>query len=66
MGTGKVQKKPKEETKVISFRVSRELHEKLEKFAQSERDEAGLTLNPSTAARRLMLRALEELDKHRK
>lgn len=47
-----------QKTHIISFRVSSELLGKLQEIADHERDEAGLSLNPSTAARRLMLERL--------
>lgn len=58
-----MQKKPKEDTKIISFRVSKMLYEVLEKYGRGEKDETGLPLNASTAARRLMLIGLKEKDK---
>ncbi|OFZ20074.1 MAG: hypothetical protein A2X94_09170 [Bdellovibrionales bacterium GWB1_55_8] len=47
-------------TRVVSFRVSEQLHTQLLAFANTQVDEAGLPLNAHTAARRLMLRAMQE------
>ena len=52
-------------TEVISFRVSKDLHGRIEFYAKSQVDEAGLSLNAATAARRLMLKALSDFEKPR-
>jgi len=51
------EKKPN--TQLISYKISPELYKKLQKYADTQKDEAGLTLSPSLAARRLMLEALK-------
>ncbi len=55
--------KPPRKTVVITFRVSEEIHDRLEGIGWAERDDAGNLLNASSVARRLMNQALEELDK---
>lgn len=47
-------------TVLISFKVSNELHKLLSDYAETQHDEAGLKLSPSLAARRLMLEALKK------
>lgn len=66
LNADRMKKKPKDETRVVSFRVSAELYDKLQAFGEDERDETGLPLNPHTAARRLMLRALQEVARKEK
>jgi hypothetical protein len=57
-----VKKKPS--TQLISYKISPELCKKLQKYADTQTDEAGLELSPSLAARRLMLESLKRwLDK---
>jgi hypothetical protein len=53
-------------TDIISFRVSKEIYKKIKEFGEDELDEAGLPLNPSIAARRLMLEGLRAREKNRK
>jgi hypothetical protein len=48
-------------TKLVSFKISHDLFKELERYAASQKDEAGLLLSPSLAARRLMLDALKKL-----
>lgn len=50
-----------EKSELVSFKLSRELYEKLGEYAETQVDEAGLKLSPSQAARRLMLDALKRL-----
>ena len=50
-------------TKVVSYRVSLELHDTIESYAKTQKDEAGLPLNVHTAARRLMLQSLQVEEK---
>lgn len=49
-------------TALISFKLSHDLHEKLTVYADKQTDESGLKLSPSLAARRLMLEGLKRLD----
>ena len=53
----------KVEMRVVSFKVSIDLFERLEKLAKQEIDEAGALLTASTVARRLMLQALPSAEK---
>lgn len=50
-------------TRLISFKVSHDVYRRLEEHAKTQTDDAGITLNPSTAARRLMNKALDALSK---
>ena len=45
--------------KVISYRIDKDTFHQLERMAAEERDEAGLPLNASTFARRLMRESLQ-------
>ncbi len=58
--------KKKEITRIVSFRVTEELYKRLETLSAKETDEAGLTLNPATMARRLMREALDQRDRVKK
>jgi hypothetical protein len=51
-----------EQTMLVSFKLSHDLHEKLSAYADKQTDESGLKLSPSLAARRLMLEGLKRLD----
>ncbi len=51
--------KKEENTDVISFRVSKDLYSRLQKYAETQTDEAGLPLNVATGVRRLMRKSLE-------
>lgn len=50
-----------EQTVLVSFKLSHDLHEKLRAYADNQTDESGLKLSPSLAARRLMLEGLKRL-----
>ncbi|MBK8201525.1 MAG: hypothetical protein IPK68_04105 [Bdellovibrionales bacterium] len=59
----KKNRKAKEEnTALISFKIAPEVFSKIKKYAKTQKDEAGLVLSASLAARRLMLKALTEID----
>jgi hypothetical protein len=60
-----MKKKKADNTILISFKISHELLKKLEAYAQTQVDEAGLPLSASLAARRLMLEGLKKLDKEK-
>ncbi len=51
-------KKKKEETKVISFRVTDSFIKKIDSYAKGKVDDAGRSLNINKAARRLVFEAL--------
>lgn len=56
------EKKGKEKAdQLISFKVTKALLAELEAYAATQQDEAGLTLTPSLAARRLMKKGLEKV-----
>lgn len=57
---GKKEKREPKADMVISFRIGRDLYERLEALGKSEQDDAGLSLNASLMARRLMNEALKE------
>ena len=57
--------KVKAGTKIISFRVTDEIYMELQEIARQEKDDAGLPLNASTAARRLMNEAMKARPKKR-
>ncbi len=50
-----------EQTVLVSFKLSQDLHEKLGVYADTQTDESGLKLSPSLAARRLMLEGLKRI-----
>jgi hypothetical protein len=50
-----------EQTILVSFKLSYDLHEKLSAYADTQTDESGLKLSPSLAARRLMLEGLKHI-----
>lgn len=53
-----MEKRKKEKTQIISFRVSDSLIKKINEFARERIDEAGRPLNTSKAARLLVFDAL--------
>ncbi len=56
-------KSVKTETKVVSFRLAADLHAILEENAAKLRDEAGVPLNASGLARRMVIAAIPTLGK---
>lgn len=58
----KKDKYPKK-TQVISFRVTEEIFRDLLKYSATQKDELGSPLNVTSAARRLMLAALQDFNK---
>ena len=53
--------KEKEKLELVSFKLGKEYFELLKEYAKGQKDEAGVTLSPSQAARRLMLDGLKQL-----
>lgn len=45
---------------LVSFKVSKALYEQLMEYAKSQKDDAGVQLSPSLAARRLMYEGLKK------
>ncbi len=62
----KKQVKHPRKTEVISYRVSEEIFRRLDAYAATQVDEMGSQLNVTSAARRLMLKALQETDSKKK
>ncbi len=57
------QRAPKTETRVISFRIAPDLYAQLETHASKLKDEAGMPLNASGLARRLVIAGMPSLRK---
>ena len=51
--------KSKNNLVLVSFKLSAEFFEQLKEYSKDQKDEAGIPLSPSQAARRLMLDALK-------
>lgn len=60
---GSMAKIKKPTLKVISYKISEELYERLDQIAKTEIDEAGLALSVPLLARRLVLEGLKEREK---
>ena len=53
--------KPKDSLALVSFKLGVDYFEELKTYAKTQKDEAGIPLSPSQAARRLMLEALRRV-----
>ncbi len=61
------EKKGKEKAdQLVSFKITKALLAELEAYAATQQDEAGLTLTPSLAARRLMKEGLDRIQQQKR